>query len=122
MTVLGELNDLATTYTQTSDDFGRNEGITQFSVEPIACLAQEMSAAESREYNATGKQTTYRIFFLADPSIKSDYYLNVVSASLGKTFWVRVLTDEVDGRPDGTLKIFSVVAEELEAAGVPNVV
>lgn len=83
-------------------------------------LLQTASVEESLRFDARGERTIYNAFFATNPSLTNKNRLKVtkwMGDTLATYRYLRVLTDETEGRPtESMLWIVQCVEESLEMA------
>lgn len=120
MSVFDEFNDDVAVYRKSEGDFGRDESIVAFA-SGLKGLIQTVSGNESRQMQAIGEVASHVVFTSTNLNTAKGDWVRVVSDSTGETTWMRVLDSDVEGSPNGDLRLYMVMGIELDAAGVPGV-
>jgi len=94
--------------------WGQNATYTDGST--LTCNAQEMDAEESLQYDARGQKRLYNVFFATDPTLEVGNRLKLTkmnNTTLTTARYLRVLATEFEGTPDGSVKLWISVCEEI---------
>lgn len=112
------MQDMMSVYRDQPADFGaRSSGV--FIARDVACFMQEMSQREARDYDLAAESTSIRVFMIGRPiALRNDWV--VIDDVVGGRTIARVLANETERNPDGTLVLGNMVAEIVAATGVPT--
>jgi hypothetical protein len=114
--------DTFVVYTEEASNWSDNQSVTATGA-TITGTVQTLSAEEAVAFGFEGMRRGVQIFCSTDPSIDEDSFLQHTARADGSSVtprWFRVQAVMEEGRP-GETNLWIILAEQLTAAGVPDV-